>query len=40
MRYGGGCPIPPPSVEAVEDVGPFEDTMKEYIQRFIIGEKS
>ena len=35
INAGGGCPVPPPSVELLEDCDVFEDGMREFLERYI-----
>jgi hypothetical protein len=35
IHLGGGCPVPPPSVEVIETAGPFEQGMSIYIKKYI-----
>lgn len=35
INFGGGCPVPPPSIDLLEDCCFFEQPMREFIDRFI-----
>ena len=36
ISFGGGCPVPPPSIETIEDAWFFDEAMDEFIKSHII----